>query len=52
MKFLSFIAFVVTTHLAGAQTGILSGTVRSEGKAIEFINIFLIGTTLGSTTNE
>jgi outer membrane receptor for ferrienterochelin and colicins len=43
---------VLAAQIALAQTGTLSGTVRSEGKAIEFINVFLVGTTLGSTTNE
>ncbi len=52
MKFLSSIVLVLTAQVMWAQTGTLSGTVRSDGKAIEFINVFLAGTNLGSTTNE
>jgi len=52
MKLISFLYLLLVFQIAGAQTGTLSGTVRSEGKAIEFINVFLTGTNLGSNTNE
>ncbi len=51
MKLVSFIYLSLVFGLAVAQTGTLTGIVRIEGKAIEFINVFLSGTKLGSTTN-
>jgi len=52
MKLISFIVLMLVARVANAQTGTLSGIVRSEGKVIEFIHVFLVGTTLGETTNE
>jgi len=52
MKFLFFIYLLLAIQFAQAQTGILSGSVQSEGKPIEFINVFLVGKNLGTTTQE
>ncbi len=52
MKFIFFIYVLVVIQFAEAQTGILSGSVQSEGKPVEFINVFLVGTNLGATTQE
>jgi len=52
MKHVSFFYMFLGILTAEAQTGSLSGMVRSEGKPIEFINVLVEGTTLGATTSE
>ncbi len=52
MKLIAFLYLLLVFQMTGAQTGTLSGAVRNDGKGIEFIHVFLTGTTLGSTTNE
>jgi iron complex outermembrane recepter protein len=52
---LSVLAFLFTTTLLNAQqsTGSVSGTVKtSDGHAAEFVNVGLLGTSIGTYTNS
>lgn len=45
------LAVVLSANVASAQTGILSGTISSDGQLLEFASVGLRNTTLGSTTD-
>ncbi|WP_311136630.1 TonB-dependent receptor [Hymenobacter cellulosilyticus] len=49
---LLFLFACLNTATVLAQTGILKGTVRAEGKVVPFASIGLKGTTLGTTADE
>lgn len=44
--------FTLIIHFATGQTSILSGRVFSDGKPVQFANVLLIGTSLGSVTDS
>jgi iron complex outermembrane receptor protein len=54
MKFtLSFILLIFQISIATAQTGIVSGTIKTaDGQAAEYVNIGLKGTPWGTTANK
>ena len=54
MKFtLSFIVLIFQISIAIAQTGTISGTIKTaDGQPAEFVNVGLKGTNLGSTANK
>lgn len=52
MRWLFILYYVGLITGAEAQTGSISGIVRSEGKAVEFVNVIVAGTQLGGSTNE
>jgi iron complex outermembrane receptor protein len=53
LKYLLLIVFSLLTFPTFAQTGNIKGVVFLEdGKPAEMINIFVVGTTLGSTSNS
>ncbi len=43
---------VVITCKVSAQTAVISGKVLSEGKPVPLVNVGLLGTTKGATTND
>jgi outer membrane receptor for ferrienterochelin and colicins len=52
MRWLITLYYIGLVSGANAQTGSISGIVRSEGKAVEFVNVIVAGTQLGGSTNE
>lgn len=51
MRILITFGFFLASQFVWAQ-GSLSGTVRTKGEPLPYINVLLKGTTLGNTTNE
>ena len=51
MKRFCFISILVINNLF-AQTGKIRGVIKSEGKAVEFANVGLVGTVYGTASNE
>jgi outer membrane receptor for ferrienterochelin and colicins len=60
MRFSAFLALLIVScsaillqpKLGFAQTGSVSGILKSEGKPLEFANVFLKGTQFGSTSDS
>lgn len=51
MWFLIFIILFIPISATLAQTGSVSGIVRSDSKAVEFVNLSIEGTRLGASTD-
>ncbi|MFV8837336.1 TonB-dependent receptor [Salinimicrobium soli] len=52
MKTFCTILFTLSSFIIHSQTAQISGKVTSNGNPVPFVNIFLEGTQIGSTTNE
>lgn len=48
---LLILALIVSLELPAQHTGSVEGTVTSEGQPVEFLNVAIPGTTIGTTTN-
>lgn len=51
LKSISTAIFAMTVQLSMAQTATISGKIISESKPVEFANVFLKGTQIGSATD-
>lgn len=52
MRIVTIIAFMLANSWAGAQTGSVSGTVRSKGDPTAFVNAVIVRLQKGTSTNE
>lgn len=52
MKSILSIVFLFILKVSLAQTGTLSGTITSKGKAVAFVNVLVQGSTRGASTDE
>ena len=51
LKSIATAIFALTVELSMAQTATISGKIISEGKPLEFANVFLVGTSTGMATD-
>lgn len=50
--FITYIILLLSTAFAVAQDGVVNGTVASEGEAVPFANVGLVGTNYGAATDD